>query len=399
VESIDYDIAICGAGPTGSALALLLARHAPDPARIALIGKQFHATKASSSNCVVPAGDSPASTPMAADPRSLALNQGSRVLLEQLGAWPARFADIRTVHVSQRGHLGRTLIRAEELETPRLGCVVAYDALLGALHAAAAGCGATLIEAPQARPTDGHGAQVDLGDRTLSSRLAVQSDGAQPQGLHREYGQHAVLATVRAGQPRTYWAFERFTAEGPLAVLPHPDGADLYGVVWCCAPSHARRLADLPLAEFEAALYAAFGDRLGHFTLESGRHVFPLSLHAGPSLLGAHSVAIGNAAQTLHPVAGQGLNLGLRDAAQLAQALAPWLARSSADPAPILVAFARTRRADRYLTAGITDLLPRVFASPNPLLRHACGLGLLALDLSLALRAPLARHLMQGLRA
>ncbi|HEU0229659.1 MAG TPA: FAD-dependent monooxygenase, partial [Burkholderiaceae bacterium] len=172
----------------------------------------------------------------------------------------------------------------------------------------------------------------------------------------------------------------------------------LYGIVWCCDPDHARRLAALTPADFETALHIAFGHRLGHFTLKSDRHVFPLSLHAGPSLLEPHIVAIGNAAQTLHPVAGQGLNLGLRDAAQLAQALTPWLAASMADPSPILATFARKRRADRYLTAGITDLLPRAFASHNPLVRHACGLGLLALDLCPPLRAPLARHLMQGLR-
>lgn len=385
MDPTDYDIAICGAGPTGSALALLLARHAPEPARIALIGKTFRSS-------------GPGASPSALDPRSLALNQGSRVLLEQLKAWPPHAAEIRTVHVSQRGHLGRTLICSDELGTPRLGCVVGYDALLGSLHAAAARSGATLIEAPQALPASGHYVQIDLAGRCLTSCVAVQSDGTRPRGLHREYGQHAVLATIEAAQPRPHWAFERFTTEGPLAILPHPDGGSLYGIVWCCTPGDARKLAGLAPAAFEIALRAAFGDRLGGFTLKSDRHVFPLSLHAGPSLLDAHTVAIGNAAQTLHPVAGQGLNLGLRDAAQLAHALAPWLAHPSSDPAPILAAFARKRRADRYLTAGITDLLPRAFASRNPLVRHACGLGLLALDLSLPLRAPLARHLMQGLR-
>jgi len=151
--------------------------------------------------------------------------------------------------------------------------------------------------------------------------------------------------------------------------------------------------------------------------------VFPLSLHAGPSLVNARCVAIGNAAQTLHPVAGQGLNLGLRDAAQFAQAMAPWLARlhgtgseearpgvarpgaarpspaqAESDPAPLLRQFAGRRRADRWLTAGITDFLPRVFATGNPLVEHAGGLALLALDLAPPLRKPLARHLLQGLR-
>src|SRR5690606_9836514 len=117
------------------------------------------------------------------------------------------------------------------------------------------------------------------------------------------------------------------------------------------------------------------------------------------SLINARCVAIGNAAQTLHPVAGQGLNLGLRDVAQLAQVLAPWLARPETDPVGLLAHFARQRRPDRWLTAGITDFLPRIFATGNPLVDHAGGLALLALDMLPALRNPLARHLLQGLRS
>lgn len=121
-------------------------------------------------------------------------------------------------------------------------------------------------------------------------------------------------------------------------------------------------------------------------------------MHAGPSLINARTVAIGNAAQTLHPVAGQGLNLGLRDAAQLGQALAPWLARPQGDATHRLAQFARNRRPDRWLTAGITDFLPRVFTTGNPLVEHACGLALLTLDMLPPLRHSLARQLLQGLR-
>jgi 2-octaprenyl-6-methoxyphenol hydroxylase len=121
-------------------------------------------------------------------------------------------------------------------------------------------------------------------------------------------------------------------------------------------------------------------------------------MHAGPSLVDSRTVAIGNAAQTLHPVAGQGLNLGLRDAAQLGQALAPWLADPLLDPETLLARYANTRRPDRWLTAGITDFLPRVFATGNPLIEHGGGLALLTLDLLPMLRNPLARQLLQGLR-
>ena len=385
MEPPDFDIAITGAGPVGCALALLLAGKAPNPKRIALIGKQFI--------------DRPwAGTDQAVDPRTLALNHGSRVLLEQLGAWPDASASIETVHVSQRGRLGRTIIKHSELGVPRLGSVVSYDALLAALHIAVARCGIELIQAPYALPLIAHNVHLNLGERTISSGLAVQSDGSKPKGIQRDYNQYAVLATVRASRPKPHWAYERFTTQGPLALLPHPQGDDLYGVVWCCSPTQAHELRKLGNAGFEAALYETFGERLGHFQCVNARHTFPLGLHAGPLLINARTVAIGNAAQTLHPVAGQGLNLGLRDAVQLAQGLGSWLYQPHTDPHAMLNKFAQHRRADRWLTAGVTDILPRVFSTRNALVEHASGLSLLAMDLNLSIRTPLARHLLQGLR-
>jgi 2-octaprenyl-6-methoxyphenol hydroxylase len=382
-----YDIAISGAGPAGSALALALARQSPRPERIALVGRRFTASMA------------PAIEPKPAiDPRTLALNHGSRVLLEQLQAWPPVSADIQTVHVSQGGRLGRALIRHEELDVPRLGSVVGYDDLLASLHRALLDSGVALIEASPTQTLVSGQVEFDLGASRLRSALAVQSDGIRPQGVERQYRQDAVLATVQASRPRQGWAFERFTRNGPLAILPHPHGADLYGVVWCCQPAEAARVLALDDNGFAEALYGMFGSRLGHFQPVGERHVFPLSMHAGPSLINARCVAIGNAAQTLHPVAGQGLNLGLRDVAQLAQVLAPWLAQPESDPAGLLARFARQRRPDRWLTAGITDFLPRIFATGNPLVEHAGGLALLTLDMLPALRHPLARHLLQGLR-
>ncbi|WP_409079840.1 FAD-dependent monooxygenase [Pusillimonas sp. SM2304] len=383
MDTPTYDIVISGAGPAGSALALILAGKSPRPERIALLGRQFHAGRHQDGGV---------------DPRTLALNHGSRVLLEQLNSWPAESASIDTVHVSQRGRLGRALITHDELGVPRLGSVVTYDALLAAQHQALRQSGVTLLEAASTPlPGPGHVLFQHEG-RDLSGSVAIQSDGARPQGIERHYKQHAVLATVRASRPRKGWAFERFTRQGPLAALPHPQQDDVYGIVWCCAPEDAARLQALPDHEFETALHRMFGDRLGRFQCLAERHVFPLALHAGPSLISDRTVAIGNAAQTLHPVAGQGLNLGLRDAAQLGQALAPWLARPHTDPSPLLARFAGMRRPDRWLTAGITDFLPRAFSTGNPLVEHAGGLALLALDLAPFLRKPLARHLLQGLR-
>lgn len=377
-----YDIAILGSGPVGCALALALARHAPDPQRIALAGPPPRPHPANGS----------------VDPRAIALNQGSRQFLEQLDAWPAHAAEIRTVHVSLAGQPGRTLIDQQTLGTPRLGCVVTYDELLETLHAAVAHCGVQRLPAQPAAPLAGNPVQLCADDATRTTRLALVSDGRRPQGVQRLYRQHAVVATVQASAPVPGRAFERFTPDGPLALLPHPAGDGLYSLVWCTTPQRAEALAGLPPTAFDTALQARFGQRLGTLHRTGETRTFPLSLHAGPSLQGPGIVALGNAAQTLHPVAGQGLNLGLRDVGQLAQNLGPWLARPDTPIQPLLARYARQRRLDRGLTLLITDTLPRITSSANPLLRHLCGLGLLALDCLPPLRNPLARHLMRGQR-
>jgi len=380
-----YDIAILGAGPVGHALALLLARHAARPERIALLAG---------------AAPAPGAAAPSADPRVLALNHGSRVLLESLQAWPGRAADIRTVHVSQRGRLGSTLIQCGDFQVPRLGSTVSYAELHAALHERVQASGVTVLHGPPARVQgqDGQGVTVGQGEAELRCGVAVLSDGSGGNDLRREYGQHAVITSAQATLPRPGWAWERFTNQGPLALLPHPHQAQAYSVVWCSAPARAAELAQLDNAAFSAALSAAFGTRLRRLSSQAPRHVFPLALNARRTLTQGRLAAIGNAAQTLHPVAGQGLNLGLRDAARLAQGLADWLAGPAANPAAALAAFAQARRADRWITAGLTDLMPRAFATGLAPVEHACGLGLLALDLAAPLRAPLARHLLQGLR-
>ncbi|HEY9321254.1 MAG TPA: UbiH/UbiF/VisC/COQ6 family ubiquinone biosynthesis hydroxylase [Achromobacter sp.] len=384
-----FDIAILGAGPVGRVLALMLARVAPDPARIALLAG------------AVPAPAMPAAAVPAADPRVLAMNHGSRVLLESLHAWPERSADIRNIHVSQRGRLGRTVIQNTDFGVPQLGSVVAYSGLHAKLDECVAASGVTVLTGPAAQvdSQDADGVRIMQGGETLRCQVAVQSDGAGATDLRRDYGQHAVLTTAHATLPRRGWAWERFTAEGPLALLPHPQTPDAYSVVWCSAPDRAAELAALDNAAFSKALSAAFGDRLGRLSSQAPRHVFPLALAARRAQVQGRVAAIGNAAQTLHPVAGQGLNLGLRDAARLAQALAGWLARPEASPTALLAEFAQARQVDRVITAGLTDLMPRVFATGLAPVEHACGLALLGMDLASPLRAPLAQHLLQGFRA
>lgn len=399
-----FDIAILGAGPVGRVLALMLARVAPDPARIALL-----AGAAPVAATPEPGAVPPVTSTAAADPRVLAMNHGSRVLLESLHAWPERSADIRNIHVSQRGRLGRTVIANTDFNVPQLGSVVAYAGLHAKLDECVAASGVTVLSGPAAQVLrqDADGVLIAQGDASLRCQVAVQSDGAGATDVRRDYDQHAVLTTAHATLPRRGWAWERFTAEGPLALLPHPQTPDAYSVVWCSAPARAAELAALDNAAFSKALSDAFGDRLGRLSSHAPRHVFPLALAARRAQVQGRVVAIGNAAQTLHPVAGQGLNLGLRDAARLAQALGGWLARLASapesgalpSPAAMLAQFAQARHVDRAITAGLTDLMPRVFATGLAPVEHACGLALLGMDLASPLRAPLAQHLLQGFRA
>ncbi len=385
----EFDIVILGAGPAGSALALALARKALDPARIALLGP---------ARVPVPSAGSGAAASAGVDPRCLALNHGSRVFLESLNAWPENAAPILHVHVSQRQRLGRAVIDHADLGVPRLGDVLRYDDLLNALHNALEASGVTRIDGRALPRLSGNHVECLHEHGTATARLAVQSDGARPVGVKRHYGQHAVLANVRASRPRSGWAYERFTRTGPLAILPHPQGADLYSIVWCCAPDQAETLRAMPSEEFDRQLHEQFGDRLGTFTSVSRRSVFPLALHAGPSRINARCIAVGNAAQTLHPVAGQGLNLGLRDVAQLCHSLNQWLLRPQTDPQPYCDEFTRHRRPDRWLTMAITDFLPRAFTTGNALVEHAGAAALLAMDLLPPMRNMLARQLLQGLR-
>ncbi|MGO3743453.1 FAD-dependent monooxygenase [Kerstersia sp.] len=381
-----YDVAILGAGPVGIALALLLAQQTARPERILLLANDRQ-----------PAG-APANSP---DPRTLALNHGSRVLLEPLNAWPASAADIHTVHVSQKGRLGRTLIQASELHVPRLGSVLTYTDLHASLSQALDTSRITVRHGPSARveAQDSNGVTVLQGDQRYQAALAVRADGLPEHAITATQGQQAILTLARATLPRLGWAWERFTRSGPLALLPHPAGPAVHAVVWCLPAEEAQRIVHLDDEHFSAELTRHFGTRLGRLEVMGSRTSFPLAPAHAPQLRDGRVMAIGNAAQTLHPVAGQGLNLGLRDAARLAHGLAPWLQERQSALDDILHDYATARGHDRDLTIQLTGLLPRIFSTQTAVVEHACGAGLLALDLLPALRAPLARHLLQGMRA
>src|SRR5690606_27238968 len=232
--------------------------------------------------------------------------------------------------------------------------------------------------------------------RTVRAQVAVQAEGGifgqqDSRAKSRDYEQNAVIARVTSELPIPHRAFERFTDEGPLALLPEdgPDGHQ-YALVWCVRPERAGAVLGLDDATFLKQLADAFGTRLGAFTRVSPRVAFPLGLNAEARAT-ARTVAIGNAAQTLHPVAGQGLNLGLRDAAVLARQLA-----RGADSAAI-GRFLEQRTQDRKLTIGLTDAMARAFTGSQPL-QPLLGLGLAALDLTRPARMLLADLMMFGRR-
>ena len=383
IETQEYslDVAICGAGPAGMALAALLATRGMAPQRIALLDAKPLALALS-------------------DPRSIALSYGSRQLLEGIGAWPVASTPIHEIHVSRRGHFGRSMIDRAEHKVPALGYVARYGDVVGVLASRCERLGIAMTRpARVTAKTEGpDGVVLHLDDgRDIGSKLAVQAEGGvfgeqAARAQSRDYGQTAVIARVSASAPIAHRAFERFTEEGPLALLPQ-EGADRqqYALVWCVPPARAAELVALDDEEFLRQLAAAFGGRLGRFTGATQRVSYPLGLNAG-AVDTARTVAIGNAAQTLHPVAGQGLNLGLRDAAVLARLLAR-------DTSPeTLARFGAERARDRKLVAGLTDTMARVFAD-NGRSQALLGLGLGVLDTVGPARALLAETMMFGHRA
>ncbi len=374
------DIAILGAGPVGMALAVLLVKRGVDANRIALI-------------------DAKALIDVVSDPRSIALSYGSEQVLEQAGAWPLPATAIHQIHVSRRGQFGRTLMDRSEHKLPALGYVTRYGELVAALAAACSKVGIAALRPARALDVaeDADGVTLTLeGGGKLRALLVIQAEGGvfgqqTPRAVQRDYQQSAVIARVAASAPIAHRAFERFTDEGPLALLPQ-DGADglQYALVWCTSPEQAAQLLALDDAAFLTRLDAMFGSRLGRFTQVSKRATYPLGLNADAAAT-ARTVAIGNAAQTLHPVAGQGLNLGLRDAAVLARLLA-----LAATPEQ-LKAFATAREPDRKTTIALTDTMARVFADSGPL-QSILGLGLGAIDAISPARTILAELMMYGRR-
>lgn len=350
------EVAIRGAGPVGCVFALLLHQGGM---RVRLQQKR-----------------DPAAAAVRPGFRPLALSHASRLILERVGAWAGLApTPIATIHVSQQGGFGRTRIDAAEAGVSALGYVLDYASLLDTLLACVARSDISV--------------DTDAGD----TALLVHAEGTAQELRQKDYHQEAVVALVETRPAAAATAWERFTPDGPLALLPL---AGRYCAVWGTRPEHARELCEAPAPEFLAALSEAFGARAGQFVAAGDRGRVPLVLGVRPSRIGERTAYIGNAAQTLHPVAGQGLNLGLRDAWDLAQVL-----QDAADPgdARLLQRFAAMRRLDAAATVRVTDFLAGAFLAASPVGGLIRGFGLTALDICLPARRFFARRMIYGASA
>jgi 2-octaprenyl-6-methoxyphenol hydroxylase len=381
----EYDLVIVGGGLVGGSLACALSGCG---LRIAVVE-------------AVPAA---AEHQPSYDERVIALSWGSRRILDAIGVWPdiaPEAEPILQVHVSDRGHCGFTRLGPEDAGVEALGYVVPARAMGVAIRAALALstdvellCPARLLD--HRLVADGIELEVQCGGERLRLRAAllVAADGGDSavrgrldlETREERYDQDAVITTVSPDRPRVGVAFERFTDTGPLALLPMTGGR--YSVVWTCHRDETSALLGLSDDAFLARLQTRFGYRLGRFMQIAPRRAYPLKLVLTRNPVQPRVVLIGNAAHTLHPVAGQGFNLGLRDVAALAEVVAQ-SARAGADlggPAT-LSDYRGWRGSDQPSTARLTDLLARVFVNPWAPLRFARNAAMLGLDL-----IPPARH-------
>jgi len=373
------DILIVGAGPVGMALALALK---DSPHTVGLIDARGRGAARQ-------------------DPRVLALSHGSRLTLERLGIWQRLHATpIRHIHISQQGGGGRTVIEEDDYGIDGLGHVVRAGALAAALDDALQAAGISVIDHAQADVSPAHPGQVRVSrngtTETLEARLVVCAEGgmrAEDPGIDvRDYGQHALISMATPARAHGNTAYERFTRTGPVALLP--CGTD-YAVVHTASPARADTLLALDDDAYLAELQHAFGHRVELLAVGQ-RERFPLQLRVRRHPIDERLVWLGNAAQTLHPVAGQGFNLALRDVWSLSEAL---LRADDPGEHSGLQRYLRERRADRRGTVGFTDTLVRVFSNDFAPLRHLRGAGLLALDLAPPLRHFVAKRMMFGARA
>ena len=376
--STDYDVVIEGAGLVGASLACALAQAS---VRVALIDAK-----------ALMIDKSPGF-----DDRAIALSHGSTRILHGIGIWPflrAEATPIRRIHVSDRGHFGFTRLNAEDHDVDAFGFVTDAHRLQLGIHGRVSGLEALTLFAPavldSVAVTSDHvrvSIRDESGDRDICARLLVAADGGQSRvralmGIavtQRGYAQRAITANITPSRLHKLTAYERFTETGPLALLPMKDG--ICGLVWSVGVAHGADLLRASDEEFLTSLQKTFGWRLGKLVACGRRAEFPLALIETREKIRSRLVMIGNAANTVHPIAGQGLNLALRDVSALAQCIVDALQEGD-DPGDLVLleTYMDWRRADHRSVTRCTDSLVGVFAHRSAAVIAGRNLGLLALD-------------------
>ena len=389
MSATDYDLIIAGAGLAGASLALAAGQQG---LRVALVEALAR----------------PATQHTGYDERSITLSYGSARIFAGLGLAPHIARDavaIQRIHISERGRFGVTRLDSREENVAALGYVINARLLSGVLHSALDAltnvtwlCPArlTAIEsgAGQVCATiDSNGAA-----RQISASLVVGADGADSTvrkllGIgvtQHDYRQTAIVTQLASNRPHQHTAYERFTASGAIALLPIAAGR--LGLVWMQSSDAARAALALPEAEFLAQLQQQFGARLGQFHSLAPRRAYPLQLSCAHTQTHARSVLIGNAAHALHPIGGQGFNLGLRDIATLAQLFTD-AHRTGSDlgSSTLLDQYTQWRTADQQRVVRFTDTLVRVFESAIPPVAAVRPLGFLAATLCPPLKHSIAK--------
>lgn len=370
---ISENIVIVGGGPVGATLALMLGQQ----------GINVTVLEARAKGAAYE------------EKRALALSSGSREMLEKIGVWQQvkpSVTNINTIHISQQGSLGRSLLKAQDHQLEALGYVVYYGALAQALDDGLKKCPSVqLIYEAQAQKIAHHAdfSTVDFQQNNiiqqLNSRLVVLADGGRSldeiEGLTREtkaYGHDALIAKISAELPHNGIAYERFTPNGPMALLP--NGVRDFSLVWTGKSEYVAPLMQLSDAEFLEQFHAEFGDRVGKFLQVDKRMTFPLKLSKLVETDFQYLVVIGNAAQTMHPVAGQGFNVGMRDAESLAKIILATSSERLGD-ANMLAEYQKTRVKDTRNGLMFTDFLVNIFSNDfiglHPL--RSLGLGVFEL--------------------
>ncbi len=340
------------------------------------------------------------------DARAIALAQGTCQQLSQIGVWPA-LADcataINTVHVSDRGHAGFVTLQAQDYQTSALGQVVELHDVGQRLFELLRQAPGVTLHCPQRvasceRTQDAASVTLENGD-VIQGSLLVAADGSQSRLAAQcgiswrkdDYGQVAVIANVSTAQAHQGRAWERFTADGPLAMLPMSGGR--CSLVWCHASEKREDVMSWSDERFCDELQRAFGWRLGRITHAGTRSAYPLALTRASRSVTHRLALVGNAAQTLHPIAGQGFNLGMRDVMTLAETLADrWRQGQDVGTWPVLAAYHARRRPDRAATIGVTDGLVQVFANRWAPLVAGRNVGLMAMEYLTPARDALARR-------